>query len=157
MRVTTVVKNAREALEKAEGVRSVLIPAFTAALNRWMGETTNHIKQNKLTGQVLNVQTGNLRRSIIFNPAKESGGRITGSLQAGVGNKALVYARIHELGGIIRPVRANYLRFKTADGAWHAVKQVVMPARPYMRPGVEEMRPRLTELLQERIEAYARN
>jgi phage gpG-like protein len=40
------------------------------------------------------------------------------------------YARIHQLGGIIRPVSAKALRF-FSGGKWWTVKQVKMPARPY--------------------------
>jgi phage gpG-like protein len=43
------------------------------------------------------------------------------------------YARIHEWGGTIVPKTADYLVFKTPDGAWHKVKQVVIPERSYLR------------------------
>jgi len=42
------------------------------------------------------------------------------------------YARIHQLGGVIRPVHAKALRFRLAHGAWVAAKQVTLPARPYL-------------------------
>ena len=186
MRITATVDKAQAAaaLKKAEGVRSVLVPAFVAALNRWLRETTKKIRDEKLTGQVLNVRTGTLRRSIIFTPAKESGGLITGQLQAGVGNKALVYARIHELGGTIpahdiRPKNKLALRFanprtgarytkagklarRQVEGAVIFAKIVHMPAvyipaRPYMRPTAEENRPRLVNLIEQQIEKYAGN
>lgn len=46
----------------------------------------------------------------------------------------LVYARIHELGGIIRAKKAPYLWFKVKDGTYRKVKQVSIKARPYLRP-----------------------
>ncbi len=43
----------------------------------------------------------------------------------------LVYARIHQLGGTIRPKRGRYLVFRVG-GAFVRVSQVVIPARPYL-------------------------
>jgi hypothetical protein len=48
-----------------------------------------------------------------------------------------VYARIQELGGVIRST-SGYLRFQTDDGQWHTVASVTIPARPYLRPAVDE-------------------
>jgi phage gpG-like protein len=50
----------------------------------------------------------------------------------------VVYGRIHEFGGIIKPVLAKWLTFQTYDGLWHRVKAVHMPARPYLRPAFDE-------------------
>lgn len=44
----------------------------------------------------------------------------------------LVYARIHQLGGSIRPKNGNYLKFRTANGGFISVRKVEMPARPYL-------------------------
>lgn len=41
------------------------------------------------------------------------------------------YAAIHQFGGIIKPVNAKMLRFKTPDGNWISVKQVTIPERPF--------------------------
>ncbi|MFD2252674.1 phage virion morphogenesis protein [Pseudochelatococcus lubricantis] len=65
---------------------------------------------------------GNLSRSIEFEPA--------GSTVA-VGS-SLIYARIHQLGGEIRPVRADLLKFRKPDGGWVSAKSVTIPARPYL-------------------------
>lgn len=49
----------------------------------------------------------------------------------------LIYAPIHEFGGVIVPVRAKYLTFKVN---WKRVrtKKVIMPARPYLWPALDE-------------------
>lgn len=47
-----------------------------------------------------------------------------------------VYARIQELGGVIRSSKGS-LHFQTDDGEWHTVKAVTIPARPYLRPAVD--------------------
>lgn len=102
----------------------------------------SHIKLNKLSGQVLHVRTGRLRASLAH--------RLVGrgdELQAVVGTR-LVYARIHEYGGIIRAKRAPYLVFPiTRLGAtsWVRVKQVTMPKRSYLRPALVEKRREIIE------------
>lgn len=53
-----------------------------------------------------------------------------------VGVFGVVYAKIHEFGGIIVPRRAPYLVFKV-NGKTVRTKRVVMPARPYLRPAVD--------------------
>jgi len=49
----------------------------------------------------------------------------------------VVYARIQELGGVINAIHGA-LVFQTDDGAWHSVKAVTIPARPYLRPAADE-------------------
>lgn len=44
----------------------------------------------------------------------------------------VVYARIHQLGGVIKPKNGKALKFTTASGKEVVVKQVNMPARPYL-------------------------
>lgn len=48
-----------------------------------------------------------------------------------------IYARIQELGGVIRATNAPALHFQTDDGVWHTVKAVTIPARPYLRPAAD--------------------
>ena len=45
----------------------------------------------------------------------------------------MLYARIHQLGGVIKPkVPGGKLRFRLAGGGFRSVSQVTMPARPYL-------------------------
>lgn len=46
------------------------------------------------------------------------------------------YARIHQLGGEIKPKNKKKLKFKVADGTFRTVDKVTMPARPYL--GISE-------------------
>jgi phage gpG-like protein len=71
----------------------------------------------------LNVRSGHLRRNIYSRTISEFVGE--------VGNP-LVYAAIHQYGGIIRPVRAKALHFKTRSGNWVTTKLVRMPARQFL-------------------------
>ena len=50
---------------------------------------------------------------------------------------SVVYGRIHELGGFIKPIVAQFLHF-FVDGVEVFTKLVHMPARPYLRPAVDE-------------------
>ena len=47
------------------------------------------------------------------------------------------YARIHQEGGVIRAKGGGALRFQGSDGKWYMVKQVTMPARPYLPVGAD--------------------
>lgn len=53
-----------------------------------------------------------------------------------VGVFGVVYAKIHEFGGIIQARNKPFLAFQI-DGRWVFTKSVTMPARPYMRPAVD--------------------
>jgi HK97 gp10 family phage protein len=77
--------------------------------------------------------TGNLINSIQKKKTKVTGN--SGEVQVGTN---VIYAAIHEFGGVIRAKNAKALRFRTKDGQWHTVKSVTIPARPYMRPAVDE-------------------
>ena len=50
----------------------------------------------------------------------------------------IIYGPIQEFGGIIRAKDKPWLVFKTADGEWHSVKSVQIPAQPYIRPAFDE-------------------
>lgn len=75
----------------------------------------------------LNVRTGNLRRSIV---ASSKG--LEGSLESNT-----EYSAIHEFGGTIKPRKSKYLKF-VIGGQWKSVKQVIMPARPFLMPAFED-------------------
>lgn len=44
----------------------------------------------------------------------------------------LKYALIHQEGGVIKPKKGQYLRFKTRAGNWVQVKEVRIPKRSYL-------------------------
>lgn len=67
----------------------------------------------------------------------------------------MIYARIHQLGGIIKPkVAGGMLRFRLANGSFRSVRQVIMPARPYL--GVnEDDEYEMAAIIQRRIRGIA--
>jgi phage gpG-like protein len=103
-----------------------------------------HIKQDKLSGQVLNVQTGALRRSI-FSTVEQG----PDSIIATVGSSSDVhYGAAHEFGATIHipeiaPVKAQALRFVMGGKEIFAKRvrahDVKMPERSFMRSSLADM------------------
>jgi len=89
-------------------------------------------------GQVIVAYAqNNIRNNFNKHPtgfmANSAGVRRNGkTIEAGV--FGVIYAKIHEFGGIIKPIKAKALFFIDSDGYWNTVKIVHMPARPYLRP-----------------------
>lgn len=57
--------------------------------------------------------------------------------------KAAVYARIHNVGGIIRARRAPYLVFRLPDGRWIRTKQVRIRRKLWFTTGWQQAKARL--------------
>ena len=132
--VQTQVIGAQEVIARIEGLPARIRAVVVGALDEYGQELSGTIKEDKLSGQVLNVRSGDLRNSITPLEAVE-GEVMSGGAGGGAG---IVYAKIHEYGGTITAKNAPYLRFRTDDGRWHAVRSVVMPERSYMRSSFTE-------------------
>jgi len=101
-------------------------PEFARLLRREMEETGLRMEAaGKLNARNrMKTPTGNLSRSI-GHEVRGSGATLETSLRAGgrlAGRGDVVYARIQELGGVVRPTRAKWLAIptdsvKTAAGA----------------------------------------
>lgn len=83
-----------------------------------------------------NDSTGGLAGSIMV---ETSGGGT--SVEARVG-PTKVYGRIQELGGVIKPVTAKMLHW-VKEGVDYFANSVTIPARPYLRPAVDEHHPEI--------------
>jgi phage virion morphogenesis protein len=71
-------------------------------------------------GQTL-VDSARLKNSVTYKAAAKS-------VEVGTNVK---YARIHQFGGVIKPKTAKALRFRVG-GTYRTVKQVRIPARPFL-------------------------
>lgn len=91
-------------------------------------------------------QRGQLRNSIIPDIKRTENGA-----EAVIGPR-VVYGRIQELGGTIRPIRAKALHFRI-DNRDIFVKQVTLPARPYLGPAVNDHMDEIRAVMQESIAA----
>ncbi len=129
--ISGTVIGATEVSASLEAKIGASIEAISSALLASGIDLKSHIMIDKLSGQVLTPRSDRLRGSINASGVTNAGG----SLRVTVGTN-VEYARIHELGGVIHG--APWLRFQTRDGSWHTVAQVTMPARPYMKPALEE-------------------
>jgi phage gpG-like protein len=92
-------------------------------------QIVGHVQMNYLRGQVLKRQSGDLATSMAH--------RDTSLNETMIGSYGVIYARIHELGGEIRPKVKKMLRFQLGNGKWITTKLVRMPKRPYLLPGIQ--------------------
>lgn len=99
-----------------------------------------------LSGVALQRRTGRLRASINTRVII-AGDRVIGRIGTNV-----VYARIHELGGVILPKTAQALKFQIPGVGWRTVKKVTMPARPFLRPSLSDNLQRFRDLFARNIE-----
>lgn len=123
-------------------------------MSRLVMTLLTHVKEDKLSGQVLRNVSGNLRASI-NSRLEDTGQAITGS----VGTN-LVYARPHEMGFDGEVAIKEHLR--TVTMAWgRELKEPVvcivrahqahmhLPERSFLRSALEDMRPQVREQLLE--------
>ena len=134
----------KELASRLERINGQVITALRMGIEKSLIELENEAR-NKLSGRVLNVQTGTLRRSI-GREINQSGNSIIGSV-----GSDLKYAAIHEFGGVIKAKNAPYLTFPI-DGGWARVKQVTIPERSYLRSTLEEKEPMILNIVQREIE-----
>ncbi len=79
---------------------------------------------------------GTLRRSVVdANPTNRPRAK-DWMVQVGIKDtKARRYARIHEMGGVIRPKNKPYLMFKLPNGQWIRTKKVRIKRKRYFVTG----------------------
>ncbi len=121
--------------------RALLIKITGLAL-----QLEQHIKQDKLQGQVLNRITGHLAGSINH----EVNDRRTAIAARVYSNSSVNYAAIHEFGGHIPdryPVNGKALRFMIGGREVFAnfARGFNMPERSFMRSGLADYRDRIIE------------
>jgi phage gpG-like protein len=99
-------------------------------------------KQDKLTGQVLNVRTGRLRRSITQR-VEEEGGSVVGYVGTNV-----KYARAHEFGFTGNVTVREHLR-RTKGGKEATVRahsrNMHLPERSFLRSALKDLQPAIRQ------------
>jgi phage gpG-like protein len=90
----------------------------------------------------------------VLNTTGKSKGRLSGSitvtdvpgepLARAIGTD-VIYARIHEKGGVITPVHADKLVFPGRDGNLVFADSVTIPARPYLEPALDAVAPQIAQ------------
>lgn len=87
--------------------------AMMFAMKRSTIRLADYIAEHKLSGQKLNVRTGNLRRSLQESRAKKVQER--GDAVIGTVGTNMEYAAINEYGGTIRPKKSKWLTVPLKD------------------------------------------
>ena len=135
--ITMRVRGDKEVMRRLETMNDRIRMSLRRAIEKEAIFETGYVKKNKLSGQVLNVRTGTLRRSI--NYRIESGDKF---VTAKIGTN-VIYAAIHEYGGVIHHyARSSTKTHKTSNG-W----DVKMPMRSFMRSTLRDNRDRIFESL----------
>jgi hypothetical protein len=149
------------------------IPELSKTLSGYVFKLHSHIVTNKLSGQVLNVQTGALRSGLIPVVAKSLGRKLVAALETMVR-----YWRIHEFGGTIFPRQKQALTvpfpgvtgwaadyentfiakgviFEKQEGGPRPLfalrRSVTIPERSYLRTSLAETQGELVASVQEAI------
>jgi phage gpG-like protein len=125
-----------EQLQRDLGItRARLLVDLKREITRVAIDVSAHIKDRKLSGQVLKVQTGRLRRSINYKIGETGTG-----IEARVGTN-VEYARIHEFGfsGTVN-VREHMRKAKKAYTVKAHTRRVNLPERSFMRSSMKDMR-----------------
>ncbi|BEQ14500.1 phage virion morphogenesis protein [Desulfoferula mesophila] len=144
MKIDMKIENP-EVLEKFRQAHMRLGPEVREAAMKGATLIAGEAREN-LSGKVLKVQTGRLRASILPLITRDTPDRVTAEVGTNV-----EYARIHELGGTIKPNRAEWLRFNIPGVGWRSAKEVRIPARPFMGPALEKSLDRIAFLLESAV------
>lgn len=90
-------------------------------------------------------QTGNLANSIRVEVTASPDRAV-----ARIGPTA-IYGRIQELGGTVKPLIKKKLYFMGEDGRLRTAMSVTLPARPYLKPAVEEHEDEILKAVAEKL------
>jgi phage gpG-like protein len=134
-------------LGRLEQMRPAILARIETAMKRLLVDLQTHVKQDKLSGQVIRVRHDRLRASINIAGPKSDGKSFWGSVGTNV-----VYAAIHEYGGrtpphVIEPKYKKALAFEIG-GETIIRRRVhhpgsVMPERSFLRSALRDMAPQI--------------
>lgn len=98
MKITAEIRGQQQVIERVRNFTPLLRARITETVERLTIGLQRVVMDEKLSGQVLNVRSGRLRRSI-GQTVQSDGASVTGIVST-----AVVYARIQEYGGEIQRV-----------------------------------------------------
>ncbi|RVI59102.1 phage virion morphogenesis protein [Sinorhizobium medicae] len=130
-----------------KAVTAKMEQAQIVGVNQTMAAASAEAKQNHSWQN----RTGTLEGSIdIADYARAEKDGVRGTW----GARDIAYARIHELGGTIRPKTAKALAIPNPKkaGAVILVQSVTIPARPYLRPAADKEYPKLASRIKKGFE-----
>jgi phage gpG-like protein len=159
-----VTANADSLIAKMDGNPAALRRALLPVINKLSIEVQTSVKQDKLTGQVLHVRTGTLRRSINREVKEQQDGifaTIGTNIKYGIAwengfegdvkvaahtrrqRERLTYAQQYLKSG---KIRIGKLTGQTAEVQAH-MRHINMPARPFLKSALKDFTPRIKEEL----------
>lgn len=116
-----------------------LLKSLRAGENFAIGEVKINIREWEL------IESGNLLGSV-----QEQRSMVLGNKATVWFGPQTVYAAIHEFGGTIHSTSGNGLVFQI-EGQWIRTMSVNIPARPYLRPGIDENLDQIVETIKENL------
>jgi phage gpG-like protein len=145
-------------------------PKLRATIQSLLFRLQALVQDGKLSGQVLNIRTGNLKASIHQSGPQETGTGVSGAVYS---DGSVKYARIHEFGGVIRhPGGTAYIPI-TAEGRVAfisnaaaeemrsppprtAAHDIPMPQRSFLRSSLRDLEATIvSEIRQTVVQAVA--
>ena len=141
----------KEGKKKLRTVRNIEL-AIGKNLTHYAGQVIKKAKRNATGGIVGKYKwgraTGKLGRNIGHTlKLQVHKYYLTIGTGIGPGKAGVVYARILEKGGVIRPKRAKYLAVPMPDGSIRLCKKVKIPKFKWFSKSVSSERPLLTKLM----------
>jgi phage gpG-like protein len=149
---TVIVSGVERAKAALGAVAGNVQKSLVAAMSRATIDLARYVKEQKLTGQVLNVRTGRLRRSITPK-VEEKDDEIVGTVGTNVR-----YARTHEFGfkGVVQ-VKAHERKIKGKPIMVRAhARNMDIPARPFLNPSLQERWPTYKDWLGKAVDGGSR-
>ena len=155
-------------------VRSPDLEKVLDDISRWDRNAVGRLLEQRIRKALKRVQLRARSKYLSGPPSRTRLGWITGELRQSVGRVFRIrrrgpviegemgtsgtpHAAIHEYGGIIRPRRAEYLKFRTRGGQWVTTRRVRMPARPYLSRALEDELPSIEMQLGGALDRIARS
>lgn len=178
--IKTTLVGGRELVGQWRSKQAQMQAQMARVMNTLIVKLTRKIKEEKLSGQVLKNRTGTLRRSITPSISTSS------NLIEGKASTNIIYAAIHEYGGVTRPhvivpkhrlalawVRGSFIgpiRMATATGRFSKKQSAYpfifarrvnhpgshIPERSFMRSSLREMKPEILESFRNAILSVVR-
>lgn len=135
------VNGAGEVAGKLSGVAGRTRDALRKSVSRLALEILTKVKRDKLSGQVLNVRTGRLRRSITQRVT------VNGATIQGIVGTNVEYAKFHEYGQTVKgELKKKREEFKAGlKASRSSLSSGDLPPRSFLRSALKDMEPRIRE------------
>lgn len=135
---------------KGDALKSKVKAAAIKGVNATMAQAVNHAKRNHGWKNRSGILEGGISIETYAEVYAEG-------VRGTWGVFDVVYALAQELGAIIRPVKAKALAIPQPGGGVRFVKQVTIPAQPYLRPAADAWYPSLGTNIRKALAAGGSN